>query len=103
MTLPTPLPPAVPRPSRSSQAWIWVLVLPLVGAMFENLEHRHSAQRINFKIPRMPLTVHEEARVGRAPVSPKVTAILVSGLVIGGSAGLLLGIVIAGVGAKRQG
>lgn len=72
-------------------------------AMLEAMKVRFASQRIALKIPKLPLTVHEEPRVGRAPVAPKVTAILVSGFVVGGGAGLLLGIVIAWVGAKRRG
>ena len=60
-------------------------------AMLQAMKLQHSTKRIGLKIPKNPITVHEKARAGIEPVSPKVTLFLSLGAIVG----IVFGIAIA--------
>ena len=60
-------------------------------SMLQQMKLQHSSKRISLKIPKNPITIHEEPKAGRRPVSPKVTLYLTLGAVVG----LVFGIAIA--------
>lgn len=60
-------------------------------AMLQAMKLQHSTKRIGLKIPKNPITVHEQAKAGTEPVSPKVTLFLSLGAIVG----LIFGITIA--------
>lgn len=60
-------------------------------ALLQELKLTHSSERVGLRAPREPITIHDDAKVGGKPVSPKVTLNLVLGAVVG----LIFGIAIA--------
>jgi succinoglycan biosynthesis transport protein ExoP len=60
-------------------------------AMLQTMKITNSSKRIALKIPKNPITIHEEPKMGTDPVSPKVTLYLSLGAVVG----LIFGIAIA--------
>ena len=60
-------------------------------ALLQQLKLTHSSERVGLRAPREPITIHDDAKVGGKPVSPKVTLNLVLGAVVG----LIFGIAIA--------
>lgn len=60
-------------------------------AMLQSMKLQHSTKRISLQIPKNPITIHEEAREGKNPVSPRVTLYLSLGAVVG----LIFGVAIA--------
>ena len=60
-------------------------------ALLQQLKLTHSSERVGLRAPREPITIHDDAKVGGKPVSPKVTLNLVLGAVVG----LVFGIAIA--------
>ncbi|MEO1837355.1 MAG: polysaccharide biosynthesis tyrosine autokinase [Akkermansiaceae bacterium] len=59
--------------------------------MLRTMKITNSSKRIALKIPKNPITIHEEPKMGTDPVSPKVTLYLSLGAVVG----LIFGIAIA--------
>ncbi|MDA0765969.1 MAG: polysaccharide biosynthesis tyrosine autokinase [Verrucomicrobia bacterium] len=59
--------------------------------MLQAMKLQHSSKRIGLRIPKVPITMHQEATTGRSPVSPKVTLYLSLGAIVG----LIFGITIA--------
>ncbi|MFP6867062.1 MAG: polysaccharide biosynthesis tyrosine autokinase, partial [Roseibacillus sp.] len=59
--------------------------------MLQTMKITNSSKRIALKIPKNPITIHEESKLGTDPVSPKVTLYLSLGAVVG----LVFGIAIA--------
>ncbi len=60
-------------------------------AMLQTMKINHSSKRIALKIPKNPITIHEEPQIGQSPVSPKVTLFLSLGALVG----LVFGVAIA--------
>lgn len=60
-------------------------------AMLQTMKITNLSKRIALKIPKNPITIHEESKLGKDPVSPKVTLYLSLGAVVG----LVFGIAIA--------
>ena len=61
-----------------------------------------SSRRIQLRIPRSPVTIHERPRTGKAPVSPNVPLCLGGGAVGGAVLGFLLAILLGFVGVLRR-
>ena len=60
-------------------------------ALLQDLKLKHSTERVALRSPKEPITIREQPKEGRAPVSPKVTLNLILGAVVG----LVFGIAIA--------
>ena len=60
-------------------------------SMLKEMKLTNSARRIALKIPRMPITIHEEPGIAKVPVSSGVGLAVVKGVAIG----TLLGLVCA--------
>ncbi|MEM9080822.1 MAG: polysaccharide biosynthesis tyrosine autokinase [Verrucomicrobiota bacterium] len=60
-------------------------------SLLQDLKLKHSTERVGLNQPREPVTMHEDPKEGRRPVSPKVTLNLVLGAIVG----LIFGIAIA--------
>lgn len=59
--------------------------------LLQDLKLKHSTERVALRSPKEPITIREEPKEGKKPVSPKVTLNLVLGAVVG----LIFGIAIA--------
>lgn len=59
--------------------------------ILKSLKVTAASKRIELRIPKNPITIHEEPKMGKSPVSPKVTLYLSLGAVVG----LVFGIAIA--------
>ena len=70
--------------------------------MREQMEQMHAKTRIDLKVPRSSVTIHEQPREGRAPVSPKVGPILITGGVGGMAVGLTLGLLVFVLAGRRR-
>jgi len=60
-------------------------------SLLQDLKLKHSTERVSLRSPKEPITIREEPKKGKNPVSPNVTLNLVLGAIIG----LIFGIAIA--------
>jgi len=60
-------------------------------AMLQSMKLQHSAKRIALKLPKNPITIHQEPKIGKKPISPRVTLYLSLGALVG----LVFGVTIA--------
>lgn len=70
--------------------------------LLEKLKVQTAGNRIALRIPRSPVTIHEEPKVARTPVSPKVDLIFASGSGIGLVVGLVIGILVFALTGTRK-
>ena len=67
-------------------------------ANWEGIRRDLSKRKIELRIPRNPVTIHEEARLGITPVSPQISRHLLNGMGLGAGGGLVLALLIILIG-----
>ena len=67
-------------------------------ARWEGIRRDLSTKRAALRMPRTPVTIHEKAQLGIAPVSPQISLHLLNGLGVGAGAGFLLALLIIVIG-----